>query len=356
MRVLAWPAFRKEAANPHAALLSSALMKLQLPITDWTPARALLRTVDIWHLHHPESVVYRRNVIMAWFETITFLILLTLAKWRGTKVLWTIHDLGSNDQLHPLLEAFFWQRFLPAVDHTVCLSKSCRDEALKTFPQLGKIPCALMPHGHYLDAYPNSTTRAAARRALGLSPDAKVILHFGLIRPYKNAPKLIEVFRTAAIDGAVLVVAGRPFDRVVRQQVEHAADGAQTVKNHLDWVPPERVQDFFVACDLVALPYRKTMNSGVLFLALSFARPVLVPDKGSMREHAETFGASWMRLYDGELLPQTLSDALVWACETDRAALDLSALSWENDARSLKNIYESLTDAAGGDVDGAVGK
>jgi len=316
----------------------------------------LLRPTDIWHLHHPESVVYRRNTIMAWLETTTFLILLTLAKWRGVKVLWTIHDLGSNDQLHPRLETFFWWRFLPAVDHAICLSQSGRDEALKVFPQLRRVPCDVISHGHYLDAYPNSKTRAAARRALGLAADAKVILHFGLIRPYKNAPHLIQVFRAAAIDGAVLVVAGRPFDGAVRRQVKNAAEGALAVRLHLDWVPPERVQDFFAACDLVALPYRKIMNSGALILALSFARPVLVPDMGAMREHAEVFGTSWIRLYDGELSPQMLSEALEWACERDRPVLELSDLGWENAARSLKDIYASLTATADEQGEGAVSK
>jgi len=344
MRVLAWPAFRKEAANPHAALLARELVGLGVPVIDWTPYRAFTRPGDIWHLHHPESVVYRRRAISAWSETITLLILVMLAKRRGTKILWTIHDLGSNDELHPRLEAFFWRHFVPSVDHYVCLSEDGKEQAINKFHHLRNVPCDVMPHGHYVDAYPNSKTPGEARRALGLESSARVILHFGLIRPYKNAPHLVRIFCEAAIPRSLLIVAGRPFDLEVSQQVTHAADSAKSVKLHLEWVPPERVQDFFLACDVVVLPYLKILNSGALFLALSFGRPVLVPDMGSMREQFEHFGPAWIRLYKGDLSTSVLREAVEWACTTDRAALDLSQLEWGNTARCLRNVYHGLMD------------
>ena len=105
------------------------------------------------------------------------------------------------------------------------------------------------------------------------------------------------------------------------------------------------LRHFFLACDLVALPYRKIMNSGALFLALSFGRPVLVPEMGSMREHFELFGSPWIRLYEGDLSSRTLSEAVDWAYDTDRPAIDLSPLDWGTSAESLKKIYEGLMKA-----------
>ena len=95
--MLAWPAFRKESANPHAALLARELIELGVSLVDWTPVRALLRPGDLWHLHHPETVLYRRSLAASSLETLTFLGLLLLARVRGVRLLWTIHDLGSND-------------------------------------------------------------------------------------------------------------------------------------------------------------------------------------------------------------------------------------------------------------------
>lgn len=193
--MLAWPAFRKRDANPHAALLCERLRDLGVAVDDWTPARAALRAVDLWHLHHPESVVYLRSRLRSTLTTLAFCALLALARARGTRILWTVHDLGSHDRLHPTLEAWFWPFFVSRVDAYVCLSEGGPRLARERFPGLRGRPGFTVPHGHYRDAYPNQVSRAQARRALGLPEQARVLLHFGLVRPYKNVPHLIRTFR-----------------------------------------------------------------------------------------------------------------------------------------------------------------
>ncbi len=341
-RVLAWPAFRKQAANPHAALLARELIAIGTEVLDWTPLRALLRPGDLWHLHHPETVVYRRSRIGSLAETIAFLGLLWLARLRGLRVLWTIHDLGSNDGLHPRLEAWFWRAFIPAVDAIVCLSERSRVLALERYPGLAGRPAHVLPHGHYLDAYPRTMTRKTARQRLALPPGATVLLHFGLLRPYKGVPHLIRTFRSLAAPGTVLLVAGRPFDANVEREIRDAAQGADNVRLDLRWIPPADVEAFFEASDLVVLPYRQILNSGAAMLALTFARPVLVPDLGSMREQLEAFGADWIRLYPGELTPAELGAAAEWARTARRGPLDLEPLDWQGLARRTHEVYTTV--------------
>lgn len=339
--MLAWPAFRKQLANPHAALLARELIKLGVDLADWTPSRALLRPGDLWHLHHPETVLYRRRVAASILETLAFLGLLVLARIRGVRVLWTIHDLGSNDGLHPGLEDWFWKVFVPRVDAFICLSERSRTLALERFPSLAARPAHIVPHGHYKDAYPQTATRDAARQRLDIAPDATVLLHFGLMRPYKNIPHLIRTFRAGAAPDDVLVVAGRTFDSAVESDIEDAAAGASNVRLHLRWVPPEEVQPFFAASDLVVLPYRRILNSGAVMLALTFARPVLVPDLGSMRDQQEAFGADWIRLYAGELTAEGLAEACRWARTAPRLLPpDLGRLDWASLASKTRAIYE----------------
>ena len=299
--MLAWPAFRKRDANPHAALLCERLRDLGVAVDDWTPARAALRAVDLWHLHHPESVVYLRSRLRSTLTTLAFCALLALARARGTRILWTVHDLGSHDRLHPTLEAWFWPFFVSRVDAYVCLSEGGPRLARERFPGLRGRPGFTVPHGHYRDAYPNQVSRAQARRALGLPEQARVLLHFGLVRPYKNVPHLIRTFRELPQSEAVLLVAGKPYDAIVEREVRLSAEGCPRVRLLLRWISPAEVQHLFVASDLVVLPYRHILNSGTVFLALSFGRPVLVPDKGAMREQRKRFGPEWVRLYAGDL-------------------------------------------------------
>lgn len=340
--MLAWPAFRKQAANPHGALLARELIALGTQMVDWTPLRALLRPGDLWHLHHPEIVLYRRSVAASVFETIAFLSLLWLARLRGLRVLWTIHDLGGNDGLHPRLETWFFRAFIPAVDAVICLSERGRTMALERFPRLAGRPMHVVPHGDYRDAYPRSVTRETARQRLALAPETTMLLHFGLMRPYKNVPHLIRTFRALAEPGVVLLVVGRPFDATIEREVRAAADGASNVRLDLRWIPPEDVQTFFVASDLVVLPYRRIMNSGALMLALTFGRPVLVPDLGAMREQQARFGTEWVRLYLGELDPRQLAAACDWARRPRAQGHDLGGAEWAEIALQTHAVYATL--------------
>jgi beta-1,4-mannosyltransferase len=340
--VLAWPAFRKQAANPHAALLARELIASGLEVSDWTPLRALSRPGDLWHLHHPETVVYRRSRIASLLETVAFLGLLWLARLRGARILWTIHDLGSNDGLHPRLEAWFWRAFVPAVDAVICLSERSRTLALERYPVLVGRPAHLAPHGHYRDAYPRTLSREAARRRLALPTEVTLLLHFGLLRPYKNVPHLIRTFRALQAPGTVLLIAGKPFDATVEREIRDAARGASDLRLDLRAIPSGEVELFFAASDLVVLPYRRILNSGAVLLALTFERPVLVPDLGSMPELQQAFGTDWMRLYAGDLTAAELAAASDWARAARRAELDLRAFDWRTIALRTRAIYEGL--------------
>jgi beta-1,4-mannosyltransferase len=183
LQVLAWPAFRKQAANPHAALLPRELIGLGVDLVDWTPLRALLRPRDLWHLHHPETVLYRRSAAASTLEMVAFLALLWLARLRGVRMLWTAHDLGSNDGLHPRLERWFWQCFIPGCDALVCLSARSRTLLLERFPTLAGRPMHVVSHGGYHEAYASTVTREDARAHFRIAPEAMVLLHFGLMRP-----------------------------------------------------------------------------------------------------------------------------------------------------------------------------
>jgi beta-1,4-mannosyltransferase len=349
-RVLAWPAFRKESANPHAALLARELIELGVSLVDWTPVRALLRPGDLWHLHHPETVLYRRRRATSSLETLSFLALLLLARVRGVRLLWTIHDLGSNDCLHPRLESWFWSAFIARVDAFVCLTEHSRTLALERFPALADRPGYIVPHGHYRNAYPRTVSRESARQRLSLPPQATVLLHFGLMRPYKNVPHLIRTFRTMPRPGVVLLTVGKPYDAVIDREIRDAANGASNVRLDLRRVPPEEVQLFFAAADLVVLPYRRILNSGVVMLALTFARPVLVPDLGAMRDQQRAFGAEWIRLYRGELTPEELAAACTWATARRDREPDLARRNWAEIARRTCAVYATLMSSPPGEI------
>jgi glycosyltransferase involved in cell wall biosynthesis len=202
------------------------------------------------------------------------------------------------------------------------------------------VPNYVIPHGHYRSEYPN--TVCDARKKLGVSSRARVLLFFGQIRQYKNVPALIRAFRRIQGD-VILCIAGRPSSEYLATEVAREAAGDPRVRLHLHEVPKERVQLFFRAADLVVLPYRDILNSGTALLSLSFSRPVLVPDRGSMGELRLSTGPEWVRTYTGEIGAATIEEALRWSVNRPRPdQLCLDHLEWPELARQTLNAYAEI--------------
>jgi glycosyltransferase involved in cell wall biosynthesis len=104
---------------------------------------------------------------------------------------------------------------------------------------------------------------------------------------------------------------------------------------------------YFQRADLVVLPYREIDQSGVLFTALAFGKPLLLSDVGGFPEVAATGAARTVPAGDPaalhEALKEMLSDptALAAMAERARAAAE-GTYGWDTIARQTLDLYESL--------------
>jgi beta-1,4-mannosyltransferase len=303
--------------------------------------RAIRDRVDLWHLHFPDAVVHTRSTLRSAAALAFFCMLLQLARWRGTKIVWTVHDLGSLDRLHPRLEGILWRFFVPRVDAWVCLSQAGLALARERFPGLCRAPVLVCPRGSYADAYSGVVQREKARRALGLSLEATLLLQFGRLRPYKNVPHLIRTFEKTDDQNVQLLIAGLPFDGELEREVRASVGDSGRVYLLLGHIQAKDVPLLFGAADLIVLPYRRIFNSGVLHLAMTFARPVLAPALGILREQQAFYGCSWIRLFEGELTKNELDAAVAWARSTPRpASPPAPAHDWKENATELVQLYQ----------------
>ena len=344
LRILAWPAFENKTGNPYTRLLYEAMeAETDAVVEDVSLARALSGGYDIWHVHWPDDFLSYRSPLQAWAYVLAELVLFAVARARGARLVWTVHDLGPHESYHPWLEALFWRLFLPQVDGFVALSEAAREEAQQTFPELRSVPHAVVPHGHYRPAYPEPMPRAAARSDLGLPEAARVAAFVGRIRPYKNVPHLIDTFAQWDAPDARLVVAGNPSADTLATQIAAKAGADSRVTTDLRFIADREMVAVLSAADFVVLPYDDIMHSGTALLALSFDRPVLVPDRGAMSELKEQVGADWVRTYAGALTPEILSEAMSWAETTDRPSrAPLDDLDWPRLGRQTAALYHRV--------------
>jgi len=137
-----------------------------------------------------------------------------------------------------------------------------------------------------------STTQAIAREKLGLAVDARVLLFFGNIAPYKGLEDLIRALAALVNDDDrfVLLIVGRvkdrscePYWRGIEQLI--AESGMRDhVRHDVRYVHDEEVGLFFRAADVSILPYRRVYQSGVLGLSYAQGVPVVASDIASMKE------------------------------------------------------------------------
>ena len=174
--------------------------------------------------------------------------------------------------------------------------------------------------------------------------DKPVVLCFGLMRPYKGIDLLLEAWR--GIEDAELWIAGMP--RMDIAPLRRAAPpGVRFVAR---FIGDTELPAYFRRAQLVVLPYREIDQSGVLFTALAFAKPLLLSDVGGFVEVARTGAARTFPAGDAGALHDALRGLLADPGElsemSERARRAAGgAYSWDAIARSTIALYRELAGA-----------
>lgn len=339
MRVLAYPAFSPRELNPYTRLLYKSM---KADVFDFSHRSALTGRFDVFHIHWPEwEANFYQNPFEAALRLRLKLAVIDILRLKGTEIIWTVHNLKAHDGRHPAIEQWFWRAFIKRLDAYIALTEAGRNAARELFPELRDKPSFVIPHGHYCHHYPCIST-VDPRAELGISPASHMLLFFGRIRDYKNLPLLIESFSSLSGD-LTLCIAGRPDNEAIAGRITTLASRDSRVRLHLGDIPDDRVQYFFRAADLVVLPYREILNSGTAMLALSFDRPVLVPDRGAMGELRSMFGSEWVRTYSGSLTPLDLAEGLDWTRTSSRIRRpELELVDWPALAKQTLHAYSEV--------------
>jgi beta-1,4-mannosyltransferase len=310
---------------------------------------AVIRPVDVLHVHWFERAFWAPNGFSVLRQVVSVIAIAIATKARNGKIVWTVHD--PQPHRSPLNNRLFggwtgrlwkhYQRFLiPKVDGIFLMSASHRSLVAATHPVLENIPTTMVPHPHYLGQYPDSVSRAEARRKLGVEDDRPVLAFVGSLRVYKNPGGLMQAFSQLNVD-AVLVVAGATETPEEAAALKDLAAQDPRIELHDRFVPDDELQYWLRAADLSVLPYRRVTNSGSAHLALSFDLPVLVPDEPVFEELENLVGARWVKRFNGDLSADHLAAAIAWA-RGPKLRPDLSALDWQIIADQTALFYRSV--------------
>lgn len=135
----------------------------------------------------------------------------------------------------------------------------------------------------------NENQKNEIRKRFNFSETDKVLLFFGYVRKYKGLDLLIRGLKILTDNflqlNLKLLVAGEFYDdkeNYIRLIDElNLKDKIQIFD---EYIPNEKVKEFFIASDLVVLPYRSATQSGILNLSYGFNKPVVITDVGGLSE------------------------------------------------------------------------
>ena len=142
---------------------------------------------DVIHLHWQSSFLY---VDGSRFKTILKSLLFILQLWTvkvlGIKLVWTVHNLKRHEETYRDLENYFTKKLAVISDKIIVHCQTAREEIRRRFVTVKENQLSIIPHGHFVDYYPNTIKREAARKKLNLNPDKLTFLFIGELRYYKG--------------------------------------------------------------------------------------------------------------------------------------------------------------------------
>jgi beta-1,4-mannosyltransferase len=336
-----------DRANPYGGLMARALSEIGVELLPGYPEQLCEswleenRTqIDVLHLHWP-SILYSASDLKEQTSLCTKLISnLARARSLGYKIVWTMHNLYPHDSLNQDLDRLARLAITQIATAVIVHCNHARELVRQHFFRDTGI--FTIPHGHFVDPYPNTISRSEARRRLGLAGEQFVFLFFGNVRPNKGVEKLLEAFANISDQNTLLLIAAKVYSDYGASLAEAAKQSSRIAVHASSFFANEDFQVFLNAADVVVLPFLDILTSGSVITALSFLRPVIVPSIGCLPEVIDNrMGA----LYDPNQ-PGALEQAMRAMKQRDlepcRQAIRerLKSLSWDLIARQTLQAYQ----------------
>lgn len=201
---------------------------------------------------------------------------------RNTKILFVCHNVFPHERFP--MDHMLTKFVLKQGDFFISHSKSDKKDLLEIQPEA---KCSVAVHPTYNAFKWSDMQKPEARKLLGISETKKVLLFFGFVRPYKGLKYLLEAMPEilqSVPDTELLVVGEFGKDREEYMQLIREKQVENAVTCYEGYIPDKEVEKFFVACDVVVLPYESATQSGIVQIAYGFEKPVIATRVGGLPE------------------------------------------------------------------------
>jgi len=249
---------------------------------DQVPAEYSLDPLYIWTWQKTIRMIADfepKLVVIQWWTTFwapALAILSAALRRRGIACVFCIHNVVPHENRLP--DRWLARKVLSQGKAFITLSPKETDRLRALIPSAVVYQSQLpIPK---IDLQP--VDRQAARNELGVSCDQRILLFFGIVRPYKGLVTLFEALGLLAQAGIrpFLIVAGEFWEDI--QKYHRLIDqldltGQVLLENR--YIPNEELVKYFSAADAFVAPYIQGTQSAAIKMAMGYQLPILASDQ-----------------------------------------------------------------------------
>ncbi len=232
----------------------------------------------VWHVHWLNVVLSGAKTREEAQQRVdSFTRSLDAMQKQGVRIVWTMHNVLPHESVFEDLEIKLREIICERAEMIHIMNPASAEAAAPYFA-LPAEKLVRVEHPGYQGYYPQRFSRAGARAMLGFAPQERVSLVLGAIKPYKGLLEVAGVFddisRAHPRKVNLLIAGGAGNDKGTRELLDLAALHP-AIHVLPERIVPEDVYTLFAAADTAIIPYKASLNSGSLVLALSMGVPVI---------------------------------------------------------------------------------
>lgn len=260
---------------------------------------------SVFHQHWLKELYWRAKDRTTGIRAIDYHIgILKSLRAFGVSILWTLHNLIDHDATCLQAELCTYAlKEMAKVSDTIFIHTEMAGVQLSKFCNLNlSVKFKLIPHPLYDNLLEKILPRPPIELDINKIAGCRLLVAVGMIRPYKGIPDLIAAFQRLSQriqdHGLHIVIAGHCSDPDVYKALERLDNLA---RSQISFVPRVLSQEEMAALMRLAAasitPYRKILTSGSFYLATTFKKPTIAPNRGMFRETIRDNETGY--IYDG---------------------------------------------------------
>lgn len=241
---------------------------------------------------------------------------------KDSKIVYQVNNLKRHKGMTPNFEELY-KMVIDNCDAMVHLGHYSLELYKKEFPN--KIH-RYIPHPLYNGAY-KQYEKIEARAQLGISNKKLIVLVPGAIRSLEERRMILKGFRKIKFGNKIMVVS-----KMYKKEVNIEFKGRHRIKKYFDlkkileyiynkdydpkykfsykFTEVKKLSLLLSASDIIMIPRRDSLNSGILFLGLTFKKVILGPEIGNIEEFLKYFNLPTFNPMDNHSVGLAFNEAV----------------------------------------------